>query len=44
VAFGPPGLGTTAVTVGVLRPIIAVDAAFWTAATPLERAVVLVHE
>lgn len=39
-----PELGTTAVTVGVLRPVIAVDVTFWAAATPQERAVVLTHE
>jgi hypothetical protein len=39
-----PGLGTPAVTVGVWRPVIAVDASFWADASHIERAVVLVHE
>jgi hypothetical protein len=37
-------LGTPAVTVGILRPLVAIDAAFWSGASPLERRVVLAHE
>ncbi|MDQ3451561.1 MAG: hypothetical protein M3493_02475 [Actinomycetota bacterium] len=39
-----PELGTTAVTVGLLRPLIAVDTAFWSQATPLQQAIVVAHE
>lgn len=39
-----PGLGTTAVTVGTLRPVILVDEEFWDAAGMLERTVVIDHE
>lgn len=39
-----PGLSTTAISLGVLRPVILVDAGFWRAATPLQRQVVLAHE
>jgi hypothetical protein len=39
-----PGLSTPAVSLGVLRPVILVDADFWSAATPLQRKVVLAHE
>jgi hypothetical protein len=39
-----PGLSTTAVTLGVLRPVILVDQSFWHAATPLQRRIVLAHE
>lgn len=39
-----PGLSTPAVSVGVLRPVILVDADFWSSATPLQRRVVLAHE
>jgi hypothetical protein len=39
-----PGLSTPAVSLGVLRPVILVDAGFWSAATPLQRKVVLAHE
>ena len=38
------GLSTPAVTVGVLRPKVLVDAEFWQRATPLERRVVVDHE
>jgi hypothetical protein len=38
------GLGTTAVTVGTMRPVILVDEEFWDAAGMLERAVVIDHE
>ena len=37
-------LGTPAVTVGLLNPVVAVDAAFWADADPTERSVVLAHE
>ncbi len=37
-------LGTPAVTVGLLRPMVVVDAAFWADADPTERSVVLAHE
>lgn len=39
-----PGLGTPAVSLGLLRPLIALDAEFWQQATPTQRAVVLAHE
>lgn len=39
-----PGLSTMAITLGVLRPVILVDAGFWRTATPLQRQVVLAHE
>ena len=39
-----PGLTTPAVTLGLLRPAVLIDAGFWYSATPIERAVVLVHE
>jgi hypothetical protein len=39
-----PGLSTPAVSLGVLRPVILVDADFWSAATPLQRNIVLAHE
>ncbi len=39
-----PGLCTPAVSLGVLRPVILVDAGFWSSATPLQRKVVLAHE
>ena len=39
-----PGLGTAAVTLGVVRPTILVDTEFWAAATAVERDVVLTHE
>ncbi|MDP8978490.1 MAG: hypothetical protein M3N17_07935 [Actinomycetota bacterium] len=42
--FVAPGLSTTAITLGVLRPAILVDAAFWCAATEIQRQVVLAHE
>lgn len=37
-------LGTPAVTVGLLRPVVAVDAVFWADADATERSVVLAHE
>ncbi len=37
-------LGTPAVTVGSLRPVVAIDAAFWSGASAVERRVVLTHE
>lgn len=39
-----PGLATPAVTVGVLRPHVLIDEAFWHQSTPRERTVVLTHE
>lgn len=39
-----PGLSTTAITLGVLRPVILVDATFWRTATPIQRQIVLAHE
>lgn len=42
--FIVPGLSTTAVTLGVLRPMILVDQHFWDQATPLQRRIVLAHE
>ncbi len=42
--FLVPGLSTTAVTLGVLRPVVLVDAGFWRMATPVQRQVVLAHE
>jgi hypothetical protein len=39
-----PGLSTPAVSLGVLRPVILVDADFWSSATSLQRQVVLAHE
>lgn len=39
-----PGLGTPAVSLGLLRPLVALDAEFWQQATPTQRAVVLAHE
>lgn len=39
-----PGLGTPAASLGLLRPLIALDAGFWQQATPTQRAVVLAHE
>ncbi|HUG85168.1 MAG TPA: hypothetical protein VMM13_11415 [Euzebya sp.] len=39
-----PGLTTPALTLGLLRPVVVVDAAFWAGAEPSERSVVLAHE
>lgn len=39
-----PSLSTPAVTVGLLRPVIAVDEGWWASATNVERDVVLAHE
>lgn len=39
-----PGLGTPAVTVGLLRPAILVDAGFWHAVDPAGLEAVLIHE
>lgn len=39
-----PGLTTPAVTLGLVRPVVLVDATFWSSATSTERAVVLNHE
>ena len=38
------GLGTPAVTLGVWRPVVAVDAGFWARAGAVERSVILTHE
>ncbi len=38
------GLGTPAVTLGLMRPMVAIDARFWADADPTERSVVLAHE
>ncbi|MDQ3972788.1 MAG: hypothetical protein M3276_00275, partial [Actinomycetota bacterium] len=42
--FVVSGLSTTAVTLGMLRPLILVDGRFWRTATPLQRQVVVAHE
>lgn len=39
-----PGLGTPALSVGLLRPVVVVDAAFWADADAAERSVVMTHE
>lgn len=39
-----PGLATPAVTLGVWRPLVLVDAGFWEAASSTERSIVLAHE
>ena len=39
-----PCLGTPAVSLGLLRPVVLVDAHFWAAADAAERGVVLAHE
>ncbi len=39
-----PGLGTPAVSLGLLRPVVVVDAAFWADADAAERSVVMTHE
>lgn len=43
-AFAVPSLGTPAITVGLVRPQVLVDAKFWHEALPNERSVVLAHE
>jgi len=43
-AFLVAGLGTPAVALGLLRPRVVVDVAFWQNAAPDERQVVLAHE
>lgn len=43
-ALTVPSLGTPAITVGLVRPRILVDADFWRDAPPHERSVVLAHE
>ncbi len=39
-----PGLGTPAVSLGLLRPVVMIDADFWAEADATERSVVLIHE
>lgn len=39
-----PGLSTPAITLGLLRPVVFVDARFWVNATPVQCDVVLAHE
>ena len=39
-----PGLSTTAITLGMLRPLIVVDEEFWRTSSPLQRQVVVAHE
>ncbi|CAN5127738.1 hypothetical protein BH20ACT9_BH20ACT9_03290 [soil metagenome] len=39
-----PGLSTPAMTLGLVRPTILVDAAFWTTTTAAQRTIVLAHE
>lgn len=42
--FIVPGLSTTAITLGVLRPVILINDRFWRAASPTQRRVVIAHE
>ena len=39
-----PGLSTTAITLGIRRPVIVVDQEFWATSSPLQRQVVIAHE
>ena len=39
-----PGLSTTAITLGIRRPVIVVDKQFWETSSPLQRQVVIAHE
>lgn len=39
-----PGLSTPAITAGLLRPFVLVDAGFWDGATRMQRDVVIAHE